>query len=104
MDKKDKFKAALIGALAGIITGILIAPRSGKETRDVLYAKYSDIKDDLMEKLGEVKNITKENYGQIVDEVILKYQKSKRISEEEAEKFKEDLKAGFNKIKDKFDK
>ncbi len=50
---KGKFAlGAVFGALVGTITGVLIAPKSGKETRE-----------DLMKKAEELK----ENSGELVD-------------------------------------
>jgi len=40
----------LIGAAAGIVTGVLIAPASGKETRE----KLSDKTDDLLESVKDL--------------------------------------------------
>jgi len=50
---------AVAGAAAGIITGVLIAPASGKETRDKIYEKTEEllegIKDLLTKHTEEVK-------------------------------------------------
>lgn len=59
---KDKGSAAgkfalgvLIGAAAGAIVGILTAPKSGKETREDIRRKASEVKDITAEKLDEAK-------------------------------------------------
>lgn len=45
---KGKFAiGALLGAAAGFITGILTAPKSGKETRVEIEAKTNEIKADV---------------------------------------------------------
>jgi gas vesicle protein len=46
----------LAGAAMGIVTGILIAPNSGKKTRDRLMGKSKDLKDKVIDSLDEVKN------------------------------------------------
>jgi gas vesicle protein len=44
--KTSKFAiGALIGAAAGVVAGIMTAPKSGKETRDDILQKANDVKD-----------------------------------------------------------
>jgi len=57
-----KFEAALlgfaVGALAGLTTGILLAPEKGKKTRDKLsyrLAKYRDAFAELLQSIGQKK-------------------------------------------------
>ena len=53
---KGKFAlGALIGAAAGMIAGILTAPKSGKETRADIKAKAEELKSDADKKLKDVK-------------------------------------------------
>lgn len=48
---KGKFAiGALLGAAAGFITGILTAPKSGKETRAEIESKTNEIKADVTKK------------------------------------------------------
>ena len=47
---------AMIGAVAGFVTGILIAPKSGKETRQDIKKGAIKAKDVSLEKAGEVKD------------------------------------------------
>ena len=35
------------GAAAGVLAGILLAPKSGKETREVIAKRATDIKDEI---------------------------------------------------------
>lgn len=47
---KGRFSLGLvIGALTGLVAGILSAPKSGKETRDELKKKAEDIKDKAVD-------------------------------------------------------
>ncbi len=39
----------LTGAVAGAIAGILLAPNSGKKTREIISQKANDLKEDLGE-------------------------------------------------------
>lgn len=51
---KGKFAlGALIGATAGIVAGVLTAPKSGKETRADLKEKAGELKNQASEKVNE---------------------------------------------------
>ena len=47
---------ALIAGAAGYFAGILTAPKSGKETRDDIADKVSEIKDESIEKLQNLRD------------------------------------------------
>lgn len=100
---QEKLKSAVIGALAGLITGILIAPRSGKETREVVKKKYDEIHDDIAEKLSKTNEITRETFSDIVGDVLDSYKKKGKLGEDEAEEVKKSLKESFEKIKKNLD-
>lgn len=54
---KSKFAiGALIGAAAGIIAGILTAPKSGKETRADIKEKAVDLKDEAVKRASTTKD------------------------------------------------
>lgn len=46
---------ALVGATAGLITGILIAPDSGKKTREKLMGKSKELKHKMADSIDDVK-------------------------------------------------
>lgn len=53
---KGKFAlGALVGAAAGLVAGILTAPKSGKETRADIKAKATEVKGKATNKVNEVK-------------------------------------------------
>ena len=58
--------ALAVGALAGALAGILLAPKSGKETRADIQKTMMKIKDDLATKLADMKDMTKEKYEQMI--------------------------------------
>ena len=62
--KKKNAKNLAIGAAIGIATGavsgILLAPKSGKETRDNIKRTSSDINDTVKEKVSTAKSTLKE--------------------------------------------
>jgi gas vesicle protein len=45
----------LAGATLGLITGILMAPDSGKKTREKLMGKSKDLKNKMVDSLDDVK-------------------------------------------------
>ncbi|MCF8231140.1 MAG: YtxH domain-containing protein [Bacteroidales bacterium] len=49
----------LAGAAAGVVTGVLIAPASGKETRDTI----ADKSEELLEGVRDLINKEKEKVG-----------------------------------------
>lgn len=63
---KGKFAAGTIfGAIAGVIAGILTAPKSGKETRADLKLKADEIKGDTVKKAEDLKD----KAAEVVDDV-----------------------------------
>jgi gas vesicle protein len=46
----------LVGASVGIIAGILIAPDSGKRTREKIAGKTRDLKNLMTDSMADVKN------------------------------------------------
>ncbi|MBT3942928.1 MAG: YtxH domain-containing protein [Chloroflexi bacterium] len=53
-----------VGGAAGFLAGILMAPRSGEETRAILAEKGSEWR----ERAGEISAVTRERLGQAVTE------------------------------------
>lgn len=66
------FTSLLVGATAGFITGLLIAPQSGKETRQQLTDTSERIRQDLSkqsEKSAEILDDVKDSAEELFDEV-----------------------------------
>jgi gas vesicle protein len=91
--------AFLRGALLGLIAGILVAPRSGKETRENIKKHYEEISDRISEELSRLKVITKETYAQVVGSVVHGFVEAKKITSDEAAELKGELKKGFEEIR-----
>ena len=51
---------ALVAAAAGFAAGVLLAPKSGKETREEIRSKARDTKGRIDEKTGETMDVLKE--------------------------------------------
>jgi len=53
---KSKFiTGLLLGAAAGVVLGILFAPNKGSETRKKLAKKGEDLRDDIKDKLKDIR-------------------------------------------------
>lgn len=92
--------AFAVGALAGIIAGILFAPRAGKQTREHLKAVSIKIRDDLAKRLQELKELTRDKYESTVDSVVTTYEKLKDVTSQEAKEIRQELKEGYDRFAD----
>jgi gas vesicle protein len=52
---KNVMVATAVGVLAGTVLGILIAPRSGRETRDLIKERTQRSVEDMQAKLAEIR-------------------------------------------------
>lgn len=59
-----------IGAIGGLLTGILIAPDSGKGTRRKISDTANKIKDDLHDFAEETLETTRKSISETVDELV----------------------------------
>ena len=90
----------LRGALLGLMAGLLIAPRSGKETRENIKRHYEEISDRISEELSRIKDITQETFTQVVGAVVHGFVEAKKITADEAAEIKNELKKGFEEIRE----
>ena len=71
--KSNPTGKVIIGTIAGIVAGfaagILTAPRPGKETRDILLTRTSDVLETAKKNLVDGKNKIKEKSKETVEEV-----------------------------------
>jgi len=67
MRKGNNMVAVVFAAMAGFITGILVAPKSGRETREDLRAKAEDTKRQAREKLETVNRAVQDGTQELKD-------------------------------------
>jgi len=134
--KGNFFLAGLLAAAAGAVGGLLLAPQSGKKTRedikkmlvkltkevqtgvkdtkgkveevfgeatDEAMKKYKEIKTAVMEKVAEVKTagkeIDKEKYAMIVEDIVDEYKSDLKATKNGATKLVSQLKKDWDKVK-----
>jgi gas vesicle protein len=76
-NKGGIFFASLLGAAAGVIGGLLLAPQSGKATRRDIIRLANELSKDIKTGVGETKERAEEIYGKATDEAIAKYNEVK---------------------------
>ena len=71
MDNTTKvFMGFTVGALAGLVTGALVAPHSGKKTRKMIVDEAEKMKDSFAHKVDDTIDLAKSKYNSMIDEYI----------------------------------
>ena len=91
-NNSDTLKGLLIGMavgfVAGAITAMFVTTKTGEELRTDIKRVAVDVKVKAEEQAGKIKNISKEKYGEIVDNVLASYKKVKDFTEKEIDLIK----------------
>ena len=111
---EDFFKGLILGAAVGTVAGILLAPKSGKETREDIKQFALDVTDkaqDLYvssrrkveEKIEDLKKAGKKvdinAYKKLVQNVVDELKKDSDVASETARKIGEQLNRDWNEVK-----
>jgi gas vesicle protein len=73
MDEKSKIiVAALAGAVVGAGVSLLLAPASGKDTRDAIATKFGEAKNATVDALGTAKDAVIEKGDELLKKAHLK--------------------------------
>lgn len=99
METKDFLGGVAVGAVAGAIAALLLAPKSGKETRDEIKAHLEEIKHKIVTELEAAGDFTKAKYEAVVNAVVGQYEDAKQITAEEAADIRATLEEGFESVK-----
>lgn len=104
------FFAGILGALAGAVGGLLLAPQSGKETREDIARVAKEIEKNIRSGAKETQSRAKAVFGQASKEAVKSYEKVKgmvvdklvalksagdKIDKEKYEKIVDDVVAEF---------
>lgn len=110
----DFFKGLIFGAVVGVTAGILLAPKSGAETRadikrfteetgDKAEKYYRKAKRQLVKKVADLreagKNIDWEGYKRLVDKVVNEVKKDGEVTSEVAKEIGFKLNNDWKEIK-----
>lgn len=98
-ENKKLITGLAVGALAGAIAGVLLAPQSGKQTREDIAKYMKEMKEKIAKELVKAGNFTKEKYHEIAGKVVDLYETSKKISKEDAKEIKGMLEDNYEDVK-----
>jgi gas vesicle protein len=94
-DNSDGFSAFkcgmigfIIGAAVGAVAALFLTTRTGEELRADLKKVALEIRDKVEERASKIKNLTKEKYDEIVNNVVSNYQKAKEFTQKEIDLIK----------------
>jgi gas vesicle protein len=108
------FKGLLVGTVAGAIAGILLAPKSGEETREDIKKLAIDLKDkaedlytkakkEVEKKIVQVKRagekIDEGKYKSLVSEVVEEFKQDTGVTSSVAKRLSEQLRADWSMVK-----
>lgn len=97
--KVNKLAAgAVLGAIGGALAGVLFAPKSGKETREDIKKMVDDIKNDVVKKVTDMGELTRDKYNKVISGIVAGYQEAKRITPDQAKEITDALSESFDKI------
>lgn len=103
-NENNKMKKSHTGLIAGIAAALAAGAvyfygPDGKERREKLQGWMVKAKGEVLEKLEDVEEITKEKYEEIVDASVTKFTAEKEKRKEQAEVLREDLKGHWEAIR-----
>jgi gas vesicle protein len=111
---KSFFKGLLLGTVAGAVAGILLAPKSGAETREDIKKLAIDLKDkaedlynnarrEVEKKIAQLKRagekIDEGKYKSIVSEVVDEIKQDAEVTSSAAKKLGQQLRGDWNMVK-----
>ena len=78
-----------IGFVVGAVAALFLTTKTGEELREELKKVALDLKKKVEERAGKIKNLTKERYTEIMNNVIANYKKVKELTEKEIDLIKD---------------
>lgn len=101
MEYKNAFKNGfIVGAVAGAL-GAYVVFKKHEKVAAKLWMLH--VKGDLHRRLKEVKRLSKDNYEELVDNVLARYRSAEHIARHELDDFRDELKRRWKEVKREFD-
>ena len=99
MKKSDKLIGAgiLLGAIAAAGTYFLTGKR-GEKNREKIAAWTLKMKGEVLEKMKDLKEMNKENFEALVDEIAVRYARAERVGACEMKHLKTEVKSAWAHI------
>ena len=99
MKKSNKMMGAgiLLGAIAAAGTYFLAGKR-GEKNREKIAAWTLKMKGEVLEKMKDLKEMNKENYEALVDEIAVRYERAERVGAAEMKHLKSEVKSAWAHI------
>lgn len=79
MTKSKFFLATVFGAIAGAVGGLLLAPQSGKKTRQDLKKLAMKLSKEVQDTVQDTREKVKKVFDKTSDEAVIKYKKIKSV-------------------------
>ena len=96
--KRGATKKILAAAILGVIAGVLLAPKAGRELRKDLRKIMQKMEKEIIQKAGKTKKLGREKYDEIVEIAANSYAKAKKIKKEDLKEIVKDLKKCWTDI------
>lgn len=80
---RSGFIGFALGFVMGAITALFLTTKTGEELRADIKRIATDIRDKVEKEAGKIKDITKEKYAEILNNVVENYKKIKDLTEKE---------------------
>ncbi len=96
---KGMLGMALAGLVAGAVAGVLLAPKSGAETREDIKRVAERMRGDIVGRLDKLSRVTRSAYDEVVNTVVREYQDTKEVTGEQAAKIKDELAKSYDRVK-----
>ncbi len=98
MDKATFIEGTAVGAVAGVIAGLLPARRFGQETRDEVKADLVELRDKTVARLQTLEHLTQQKCEEVVTAVISGYSAAERLTVDQAKEREAKLRGGYEDI------
>ena len=91
---------AVGAAVALLVGGYTLFGQKGRKRRDALQDWIDDVEEKILDKVEGLKDLTKEKYEMIVDEIISSYEDAKDFTTSQAKRLSARFKSRYREIRE----